>query len=221
MSVKSSLVKQVEWKATGGSYTALTILNDQISIAVNNDLLGRAQGDQKTIARRRTIGCTGLDPGQFTAVNTAQQDAVTTEALKITWLDGSTSEFAGGRIIATPEMGIIPDLSEMGYGAISADPTGDPPSGIGWTTLGMIYADAGATLTSNTRPDGDGLPIWCSGSFEQFLEVPFANLSTVVGIDDGTARTIGITHPDGTYRRYTYNFVEGQRMDNYGADNAR
>ena len=227
MSVKSALVKQIEYRSSDNTptWTAMTLLDDAISIAINNDLVGRGTGDQKTIGRRRTISFVCTDVSLFETFNTQMHDITTYEELRITWLDGSTSTFDTGRVLLSPVVGRISDLSKFVFAAVDGPSltlaTGIPPDGADWTAGGTVWGDAGATFTPNSRPDGNGLPVWTSGNFEQILEVDFDKLATVVALEDGSPRTVALTHPDGTWRRYATLYIEADRMDNVGGDTHR
>lgn len=211
---------QVDSLAVGSTGLGIELVGDATAFDLSDETVGMAAGYDKNCLVRHQLNITLYEPNAWLLLNDAMRGNVEL-AITVNWSDGDTSTWNDARITVVPILNPIPNLVNAYYNANPGSDIDSAPTG--FTSLGTVFIDQGATVTPNTIDDGAGKQLYASTSLEHIVELDFANWgsATFSGIDDGTQHTIAFELPDGQYFGYNRVYTEVRRQNNVGLEGIR
>ena len=206
--------------AVGSSGLGIQLVGDATAFDLSDETVGMAAGYDKNCLVRHQLNITLYQPNAWLLLNDAMRGNVEL-AITVNWSDGDTSTWNDARITVVPILNPIPNLVNAYYNANSGSAIDSAPTG--FTSLGTVFIDQGATVTPNTIDDGAGKQLYASTSLEHVVELDFANWSsgTFSGLDDGDQHTIAFELPDGSYFGYNRVYTEVRRQNAVGLEGLR
>lgn len=203
--------------AVGSAALGINQVGDATAFELSDETLGMAAGYEKNCLQRHQLNITLYQPNAWLLLNDAQ---IGNENLVIQarWSDGSRSTWNRCRIAVTPILSPIPNLAEIYYNASPTAALSDLPATNGWTSVGTVFVDGGATVTPATVPDGEGKQLYASSALEHIVEVDFTEWGAAsdLALDTGDPHSIGFKLPDGNYFIYNNVYVEVRRNNEIG-----